>query len=528
MFELLGRSIIAGEAVGGGGESFRAFNPSAGQEFGPEFYEANSAEIDRALVAAEQAFTEYRRRSAEEVAGFLEKIALKIEALGDELIARAHAETALPTERLTGERARTVGQLRMFAGVVREGSWVEASIDHAEPERKPVPKPDLRRMLVPLGPVAVFGASNFPLAFSVAGGDTASALAARCPVVVKAHPAHPGTSELVARAINSAVEEAGLPAGIFSLIQGASPSVSLAVVEQPATKAVGFTGSLRAGRALFDAAARRPEPIPVYAEMGSTNPVFILPGALRERAEEFAAGLKQSVTLGVGQFCTCPGLVIGLGGETLDKFLARADELFAAAPPGTMLNAGIWKTYEEDVDRLRQLNSLKSSRPTVTPDALRTQTSAYLFSTDASVFLEHRELGAEVFGPATLVVACETEERLRQVALNLEGSLTATIHGTPDDLREFAWLINVLENKAGRLVINGFPTGVEVCASMQHGGPYPATTDPRSTSVGTAAIKRFARPVCYQNFPQEALPVELRDENERGIWRLVNNRWSKA
>jgi NADP-dependent aldehyde dehydrogenase len=415
----------------------------------------------------------------------------------------------------------------MFAEVVREGSWVEASIDHAEPERKPIPKPDLRRMLVPLGPVAVFGASNFPLAFSVAGGDTASALAARCPVVVKAHPAHPGTSELVARAVSSAVEEAGLPAGVFSLIQGASPSVSLAVVEHAATKAVGFTGSLRAGRALFDAAARRPEPIPVYAEMGSTNPVFALPDALRQRAEEFAEGLKQSVTLGVGQFCTNPGLVVGLRGEALERFLARADELFAAAPPGTMLHAGILKTYEENVGRLRHLG-FKSSRPTATPDESCTQASAYLFSTDASVFLEHRELSEEVFGPTTVVVACETADQLRQVVENLEGSLTATIHGTPDDLREFAWLVPLLANKAGRLVFNGFPTGVEVCASMQHGGPYPATTDARSTSVGTAAIKRFARPVCYQNFPQEALPVELRDENERGIWRLVNNHWSKT
>ena len=528
MSELHGRSIIAGETVGGGRKSFRAFNPSEGQEFGPEFYEATPAEIDRALAAAAQAFATYRQKSAEEVAGFIESIALQIEGLGDELIDRAHAETALPTERLAGERVRTTGQLRMFAGVVREGSWVEASIDHAEPERKPVPKPDLRRMLVPLGPIAVFGASNFPLAFSVAGGDTASAFAARCPVVVKAHPAHPGTSELVARAINSAVEEAGFPAGVFSLIQGASPSVSLAVVEHPATKAVGFTGSLRAGRALFNAVAQRPEPIPVYAEMGSTNPIFVLPGALRERAEEFAEGLKQSVTLGVGQFCTCPGLVIGLRGEALDKFLRRADELFAASPPGTMLHAGILKTYEERVERLKQLDALKATRPTIPPDQSCTQASAYLFSTDAAVFLEHRELSVEVFGPTTLVVACETTERLRQVAENLEGSLTVTIHGTPDDLREYAWLVSLLEMKVGRLVFNGFPTGVEVSASMQHGGPYPATTDPRSTSVGTAAIKRFARPVCYQNFPQMALPVELRDENERGIWRLVNNLWTNT
>jgi NADP-dependent aldehyde dehydrogenase len=527
MMELHGRSIIAGEAVSAGDRTFRAFNPAEGREFGPEFYEATPEQIDYALALASSAFMEYRQRSAAEVAGFLEAIARCIEALGDELIERAQAETALPAERLTGERARTLNQLRMFASVVSEGSWVEASIDRAEPERKPQPKPDLRRMLIPIGPVAVFGASNFPLAFSVAGGDTASALAAGNTVVVKAHPAHPGTSELVARAIALAAAEAGMPAGVFSLLQGKSPEVSLAVVEHPATKAVGFTGSLRVGRLLFDAASRRPEPIPVYAEMGSVNPVFVLPGALSERGWEFAEGLKQSVTMGVGQFCTSPGLVVALRSETMEKFLDKADELFAASSPGTMLNEGVQRTYHEGVARLEKLGSLKASRPAIAADASRTQASAYVFSTDASTFLNHSELGEEVFGPSTLIVACESKEQLRSVAESLEGALTATIHGTPEDLREFSWLVPLLENKAGRLIFNSFPTGVEVCASMQHGGPYPATTDARSTSVGTAAIKRFARPVCYQNFPQAALPVELRDENERGIWRLVDNHWLK-
>ncbi|MBV8857962.1 MAG: aldehyde dehydrogenase (NADP(+)) [Acidobacteria bacterium] len=523
--KLYGRSIVEGGPVGDDGGTFRAFNPSEGREFGPEFHEATPAVVARALDSAARAFQQYRAKSAEEVAGFLEAIARNVEALGDELLETARAETALPSERLKGERGRTTAQLKMFAGVVREGSWVEATIDRAEPERKPVPKPDLRRMLIPFGPVAVFGASNFPLAFSVAGGDTASALAAGNTVVVKAHPAHPGTSELVARAVVAAAEEAGMPSGVFSLVQGQSPEVSLAVVEHPRTKAVGFTGSLRAGRALFDAAARRPEPIPVYAEMGSVNPVFVLPGALRERGAEFAEGLKQSVTLGTGQFCTNPGLVVGVQGEAFGKFLDKTDELFAAAPPGTMLNAGIRRGYEEGVERLQRIVKRKAGGAAA--DASRTQAAACVFSTDAATFLDKRELGEEVFGPSTLVVGCQSVEELRRVAEGLEGALTATIHGTPEDLREYAWLVRVLEQKAGRLVFNGFPTGVEVCAAMQHGGPYPATTDARTTSVGTAAIKRFARPVCYQNFPQEALPPELRDANPRRLWRLVDNRWTK-
>ncbi len=525
MTELHGRSIIGGEPVADDGKTFRAFNPSEGREFGPEFYDATPAVVARAFDSAARAFKQYRRKSAEEVAGFLESIARNVEALGDELIELAQAETALPAERLKGERARTTAQLKTFAGVVREGSWVEATIDRADPERKPQPKPDLRRMLIPIGPVAVFGASNFPLAFSVAGGDTASALAAGCPVVVKAHPAHPGTSELVARAVAAAVKETRMPASVFSLVQGQSPEVSLAVVEHPLTKAVGFTGSLRVGRALFDAAARRPEPIPVYAEMGSVNPVFVLPGALRERGTEFAEGLKQSVTLGTGQFCTNPGLVVGVRGEPFDKFADKADELFASAAPGTMLNQGLLRGYTEGVERLRRLTQQGASGSAA--DASRTQAAAYVFSTDAATFLDHQELGEEVFGPSTLVVGCQNVEELRRVAERLAGALTATIHGTPEDLREYAWLVSVLEQKAGRLVFNGFPTGVEVCAAMQHGGPYPATTDARTTSVGTAAIKRFARPVCYQNFPQESLPVELRDDNPRGIWRLIDNLWTK-
>jgi NADP-dependent aldehyde dehydrogenase len=415
----------------------------------------------------------------------------------------------------------------MFAQLIREGSWVEARIDLAQPDRQPLPKPDIRRMLIPIGPVAVFGASNFPLAFSVAGGDTASALAAGCPVVVKAHPAHPGTSEMVARAIAVAAEKTGMPAGVFSMLHDRGHEVGTALVKHPLTKAVGFTGSLRGGRALFDAAASRPEPIPVYAEMGSTNPVFILPGALRERGEALAEGLKNSVTMGVGQFCTNPGLTIGLAGEDFSKFTAKLGALISEAPSGSMLYPGILTAYEQGVKQLGEIEGVQKVQSNHTTELSRTEARAAMFTTEAGNFLEHRELGEEVFGPSTVVVSCGSKEELEKVASNLEGHLTATIHGTEADLVEFSWLVSILENKVGRLLFNGFPTGVEVCPSMHHGGPYPATTDPRSTSVGTAAISRFARPVSYQNFPQLALPVELQNKNECSIWRLVDNQFTK-
>jgi len=375
--------------------------------------------------------------------------------------------------------------------------------------------------------VVVFGASNFPLAFSVAGGDTASALAAGCPVVVKAHHAHPGTSEMVARAIVKAVAEAEMPAGVFSLLYGAGHEVGIGLVKHPLTRAVGFTGSLRGGRALFDAAASRPDPIPVYAEMGSVNPVFILPGALRERAEAIAEGLKNSVTLGVGQFCTCPGLAVGLLDENFARFAEKLGGLIAGAQPGTMLYPGILEGYEAGVKRLGDLGGLQTTQSRIEADAAKTEALPAVFSTNARTFMRHHELSEEVFGPSTVVVSCDSRQEMEQIARNLEGHLTATIHGTAEDLHDYDWLVSILENKAGRLIFNGYPTGVEVCASMHHGGPYPAMTDSRATSVGTAAIYRFARPVCYQNFPQGALPVELRDVNQRGVWRLVDNQLTK-
>jgi len=509
--QLRGKSLLGGLASGEGSSAFRAVDPFDRTDLDPLFCEATDEEIDRAVELAEESFDSYRRKTPDEKAAFLEQVAEEIEILGDRLTGRANAETGLPQARLVAERGRTTSQLRLFAEVVREGSWVDARIDRAVPDRKPVPKPDLRRMLVPLGPVVVFGASNFPLAFSVAGGDTASALAAGCPVVAKAHPAHPGTSELVARAVQRALRKTAMPDGLFSLIQATRPEASIRLVQHPLTRAVGFTGSLRAGRALYDAAAARRDPIPVYAEMGSINPVFLLPRALAEEGKTIAEGLLQSVTLGVGQFCTNPGLVVGLAGEALNRFLIHLGELVAESKPGTMLHSGILSAYESGVQRFKETPGVSViAECAAKPNPEKTEAGAFLFATDAATFLEKDFLSEEVFGPSTLVVQCESSEEIRQIARHLEGNLTASLHATEEDLEGAEDLIGILERKVGRLVLNGFPTGVEVCPAMHHGGPYPATTDSRSTSVGTAAIVRFARPVCYQDFPDTALPVELR------------------
>ena len=527
--ELHGKSILGNKspgAVAANSRTFSGYDPVIGRRLDPTFYEANDSEINYAFSLAESAFIIYRNKSAEDIASFLDLIAENIDALGDELIARASAETGLPTKRLVGERTRTVGQVRMFGDLVREGSWVEATIDRAQPERNPLSKPDIRRMLIPLGPVVVFGASNFPLAFSVAGGDVASALAARNPVIVKAHPAHPGTSELVGRAIVLAAEGAGMPSGVFSMLQGTSHELSLKVVRHPVATAVGFTGSLNGGRAIFDAASQRPNPIPVFSEMGSVNPVFVLPGALREHSDDFAVGLQQSVTLGVGQFCTCPGLVVGLQGS-MSGFMQRIEELASGASPATMVHPGILRAYEEGVRRLEGIAGVKVLKSSVTASAGKTEAGPVVFVTDSKTFLSQGELSQEVFGPSTVIVACDSRKEMMRVARELDGHLTATIHGTEDELVEYRDLVELLQQKVGRLVFNGFPTGVEVCAAMQHGGPYPATTDVRSTSVGAYAIKRFARPVCFQNSPQAVLPAELQNKNHRNIWRMVDNQLTK-
>lgn len=525
--ELHGKNLIGGKTLASAQtKTFSGIAAATGEKLQPLFYEATPAEADEALAFAAKAFEEYRRQPAEKIAAFLDRIAEKILKLGDELIQRASAETGLPEARLTGERARTMNQFKMFAELLREGSWVEASIDRAQPDRKPLPKVDLRRMLVPLGPVVAFGASNFPLAYSVGGVDTCSALAAGCPVVVKAHPAHPGASELVGRAIQAAVEATGMPNGVFSMVHGVSTEIGLHLVQHPVTKAVGFTGSLSGGRALFDAAAKRPEPIPVFAEMGSTNPVFILPGALKKNGNAIAEGLAQSVTLGVGQFCTNPGLAFGCQGDDWSAFVQRMGQLAGAVAPGVMLHQGISARFHEGTEKFQKVSGVAVAGKS-SAEAAQNRAPAMVFNTDAKTFQLQRVLREEVFGPSTLLVNCGSPAELEQIARDLPGQLTATIHGAEEDLAAHANLVSILREKCGRLIFNQFPTGVEVCPSMQHGGPYPATTDSRFTSVGAFAIKRFVRPVCFQNFPDAALPVELKNKNSRNIWRLVDGKLTK-
>jgi NADP-dependent aldehyde dehydrogenase len=502
--------------------SQRAGDPRGGV-LEPAFHPATPDEVDGAATLATAAFPRYRALTPDARADLLDAIAATLEGRADAIVERADLETALGAPRLRGELGRTTGQLRMFAELLREGSWVDARIDPALPERTPLPRPDLRRMLIALGPVAVFGASNFPLAFSVAGGDTASALAAGCPVVVKAHPAHPGTSELVAGAILDAAAAQGMPDGVFSLLHGASPDVGLALVRHPEIAAVGFTGSLRAGRALFDAAAARPVPIPVYAEMGSINPLFILPKALERRGEAIAAGFHASLTLGGGQFCTNPGLVVAPAGEGVERFAQGVAERIAATPPAAMLTAAIGASYLEGIDRHAEVGGVGTVARVETADG-GGQGAAALLTTSAATFLDAPRLAEELFGPAALLVTGDSQEELLRVASGLEGQLTATIHGEPEEFEEYRELVAVLETRVGRLIYNGFPTGVEVGSAMHHGGPYPASTDVRSTSVGTAAIQRFARPICYQDAPQTLLPPELRDDNPRGVWRLIDGR----
>ena len=520
---LHGLSLLAGTPGQPGGKTFHATNPSTNEPMEPAFHEASAAEVAAALDASAVAFTDYRQRSGAERAQFLEAIALEIEALGDPLIHRAHAETGLPHARLIGERGRTCGQLRLFASLVREGSWVDARIDPALPNRQPLPRADLRRMLVALGPVVVFGSSNFPLAFSVAGGDTASALAAGCTVVVKAHRAHPGTAELVATAINRAIITCGLPPATFSLIHGGGATIGIAMVKHPATAAVGFTGSSAAGRALFDAAASRPQPIPVFAEMSSLNPLFILPGALAERGAAIAQGLLTSFTMGVGQFCTKPGLVFVTRGPDTYAFQQKLAELLPSTACGTMLTSGIREAFLEHRAKITATPGVQIlAAGSAAASGTRTEAQPSVATTTAKNFLAHPVLAMEAFGPFTLIILADTAAELAACAAALEGQLTATVHGNTADLATAQPLLAALERIAGRVLINGFPTGVEVCPAMNHGGPYPATTDTRFTSVGTAAIFRFARPVCYQSYPDALLPDALKNSNPLGLMRLVD------
>jgi 2,5-dioxopentanoate dehydrogenase len=516
-----GLSFIGAHRGAPGGTPILALNPATGQQLEPAYSSASSAEVNQAAELAAQAFPAFAATSGKARGALLRSIADALDALQQPLAERAHLETALPMPRLLGEVSRTTMQLRTFAALVEEGSWVDARLDTPMPDRKPLPRPGLRSMLRPVGPVVVFTPSNFPLAFSVAGGDTASALAAGCPVIIKAHPAHPGTSELVAEAVQQAVAAASLPEGIFSLLYDAGIEIGSALVRHPMVQAVAFTGSLRAGRALMDLAAARPHPIPCFTEMASCNPVFVLPGALRGAAETLAQSLFNSFTLGAGQMCTKPGIVLLPDQSETAGFLAKLSELVAQAAPFTLLTAGIAREYARGTGH-RATQAALAAHAAVAESDPACPANAQLFTTTLAAFLDQPELAEEIFGPDTLLVQCQSPEEYLRAAQALDGHLTATILGSEQDLAAHRDLIAVLEQKAGRLIFNGFPTGVEVAPAMVHGGPYPSTSDARYTSVGTAAIFRFARPVCFQNFPDALVPEELQAANPLGILRLVD------
>jgi len=516
---ITGAMLIGRDAVRGAEQPLHAFNPITGSDIAePVFGMGAATDVELACELARQAFDPYRQLPFTVRAEFLERIAAGIEALGDVLIQRAHEESGLPKARLEGERGRTVGQLKLFAAIVRSGQWLAATLDSPLPERKPLPRSDLRMQKISLGPVAIFGASNFPLAFSVAGGDTAAALAAGCPVVVKAHWAHLGTSEMVGRVIQRVAQDMDLPAGVFSMIMGAGNAVGEALVAHPAIKAVGFTGSRAGGLSLMRIAAARAEPIPVYAEMSSINPVFLLPNALASREESIAHGFVDSLVLGAGQFCTNPGLALAVDSEALKRFIETASGALDLKPAQTMLTAGIHAAYEAGEGKLAALKGVAAVARGVGATG-PTQARAALFVTDAATFLSTPALEDEVFGPSSTIVRCRDEREMLEVAEHLAGQLTATLQMDGGDLPLAKKLLPILERKAGRILVNGFPTGVEVAHAMVHGGPFPATSDSRVTSVGSTSIERFLRPVCYQDFPIDLLPESVADDNPLNLWR---------
>ncbi len=525
---LTGEMLIGARGVRGTEGSLRAVNPANGAEMEPAFGEGSAADVDAACTLAEAAFDPFRALSLEKRAQFLEAIAQGILDLGDVLVERVIAESGLPRGRVEGERGRTVGQLRLFASLAREGRWLNATVDRAMPDRKPMPRADLRSQKIPLGPVAVFSASNFPLAFSVAGGDTAAAFAAGCPVVAKAHSSHLGTSELVGRVIQKAVADCGLPEGVFSLLVGGGASVGEALVQHPAIQAVGFTGSRRVGRHMVALAAAREVPIPVYAEMSSINPVFLLPAALAQRAEKIAQGLIDSVTLGTGQFCTKPGIVMGVAGADFDRFRTAVASAVEAKAATTMLNSGIHRAYCQGAAQWGKDSGIRAVSSGSAPPASGYAGRPMVFATTGKHFLATPALLDEVFGPAAMLIECSGTDEMIAIAKYLNGQLTATMHLADEDTQLARTLVPTLERKAGRVLINGFPTGVEVTYAMVHGGPSPATSDSRVTSVGAMSIERFLRPVCYQDFPAGLLPESLQDANPLDLWRLVEGKLEKS
>ncbi len=510
------------------GKAFlQSCNPATQQLLPEQFPIATLEEIQMSTEKAALASRVYGKTSPSARAAFLRAIASEMEAQGSTLIERAMQESGLPEARLLGERGRTCGQLRLFADFLEEGSWVHAIIETALPDRQPLPRPDIRCMLQPMGPVAVFSASNFPLAFSTAGGDTASALAAGCPVIVKAHPSHLGTNALVAQAILQAAQNCGMPDGVFSSLQDAGGEGARTLVQDPAIKAVAFTGSQRGGMALFHAAQSRKDPVPVFAEMGSTNPIFLLPETVRQKGGELAAAIAGSVTLGAGQFCTNPGIIVLLNDASGTAFIRSLADAMAQVVPATMLNQGIFEHYEQGKKTLFAVDGVVQEFSSTQSEFGAWKGIPALYSVSAPQFLEHPVLQEEVFGPATLAVLCTGRKEMEAVAECLQGQLTATVMGEAQEIGEWAALAGILQEKAGRLLFNGVPTGVEVGHAMQHGGPFPATTDSRFTSVGTQAVRRFVRPVAFQNCPQDLLPEALRDGNPSGIFRWYNGKWGK-
>lgn len=521
-----GHHLIGFESLAGSPDDrgISAVNPASGEPIAPQYPLAGQDEVERACQLAEDAFLTYRRLPLVERAAFLEAIADNIEALGDTLTERAMAETGLPKARLEGERGRTCGQLRLFAEVLRSGDYLGIRIEDALPDRAPMPRPSLAQQQIPMGPVTVFGASNFPLAFSVAGGDTAAALAAGCPVIVKAHSAHPGTSELVGRAVQQAAKSLNMPEGVFSLLYGSGNELGQALVKDPRIQAVGFTGSRNGGTALLRTAQARPQPIPVYAEMSSINPVLLLPQHLEANAEALGDAFVASLTMGAGQFCTNPGLVLALSGTALERFVEQAGTVVRDASSQLMLTPGIHAAYQQGVARLKEQTNVTLVAQGKGNDELACPCQPHLFRTTADAFIGNAELHDEVFGSCALVVECESVAQMQQVLTALEGQLTATVHLEEADYELANKLLPLLERRAGRILFNGWPTGVEVCHSMVHGGPWPSTSDSRTTSVGSAAIQRFLRPVCYQALPEQLAPDSLKANNPLDLPRQVNGK----
>jgi len=523
---ITGKNQIGFTQSAKGNIAFKTFNPQKNSENEALFYEATSDEIDKACQLAFEAFKTFKNTSGIQKAAFLNAIADEILALGNTLVEIYCAESGLSEKRCLNERTRTIFQLRSFADLLIEGSWVDASIDTAIPDRKPIPKVDLRKMLVPLGPVVVFGASNFPLAYSTAGGDTTSAFAAGCPVIIKSHPMHAGTGELVSQAITKAAQKTGMPHGVFSNLNSSGIDVGVQLVKHPQVKAVGFTGSVSGGRALYNLAAQRPEPIPVFAEMGSINPVILLPSAVQTKAKEWGETLAGSITLGSGQFCTNPGLILGVKGTDLNRFMTTLANEIVKIEPSCMLHPNIIGAYETKKEAALAQSGLK--KVIQFKKAIPQNYGRQIVTTvEGATFLNNPTLHQEVFGPFSIVVQCEDIRQLETIVSRLEGQLTGSLLGSENEILENTSLVNALQNRVGRLIFNGVPTGVEVCPSMQHGGPYPASTDSRFTAVGIYSIKRWVRPVSYQNWPNKALPEALKNNNPLGILRILNGKISR-